>query len=191
MDGHNNLNISYHPLSDIKHDEVKEPQLLKRQSIRILTYNIFIRPPLIKNNEDDWKDERLNDFIKEMHNYDIICLQEMFSSFSFRKMKLISEAVKLGFFYYVESDSPSVTSMCLVDGGLIILSRFPIVNYCYSNYSGGVMVDQFVDKGVLYAQIRVKDSILHLFNTHLQASYTYSDDYEWVYFINLGCVLCL
>jgi endonuclease/exonuclease/phosphatase family metal-dependent hydrolase len=184
MDSHNNLKLSYHPLCEIKHDEVKDPHLVKRDSIRVLTYNIFIRPPLIKNNEDDWKDERLDDFIKEMHNFDIICLQEMFSSFSFRKMKLISEAVKLGFFFYVESDSPSITSMCLVDGGLIILSRFPIVNYSYTGYSGGVMVDKFVDKGVLYAQIRVKDSILHLFNTHLQASYVFADNEEWVIFIN-------
>jgi endonuclease/exonuclease/phosphatase family metal-dependent hydrolase len=189
MDGHNNLNIFYHPLSDIKNDEVKETSILKRNEIRILNYNIFIRPPLIKNNEDDWKDERLDDFIKEMHNYDIICLQEMFSSFSFRKLKLISEAVKQGFFFYVESDTPSMTSMCLVDGGLLILSRFPIVNYCYSGYSDGVDVDQFVNKGALYAQIRVRDSNLHLFVTHLQASYVYSDNLDRVFFYNLGYFL--
>lgn len=35
---------------------------------------MFIRPPPVKNNEDDYKDERLTAFIsKEMENFDIIC----------------------------------------------------------------------------------------------------------------------
>jgi hypothetical protein len=41
--------------------------------LRVLTYNIFIRP-LVKNNESDYKSERLEYFYKEMPNYDIICL---------------------------------------------------------------------------------------------------------------------
>jgi hypothetical protein len=30
------------------------------------------------------------------------------------------------------------------------------------------------EKGVLYAKIQIKDSILHLFTTHLQATYSHN-----------------
>lgn len=35
-------------------------------------------------------------------------------------------------------------------------------------------------KGVLYAKIQIGDSILHLFNTHLQANYNHSDFYTYM-----------
>lgn len=54
--------------------------------------------------------------------FDIICLQEVFGTFSSRKEKLIKSALKAG--YYVESSpDPSFFSSYLIDGGLVILSR--------------------------------------------------------------------
>jgi hypothetical protein len=32
-----------------------------------------MRPPGVKNNEDDFKNERLKDLIDRIENYDIIC----------------------------------------------------------------------------------------------------------------------
>jgi hypothetical protein len=34
-------------------------------------------------------------------------------------------------------------------------------------------------KGILYAQIQIKDDFLHLFSTHVQASYLDSTEYNW------------
>ena len=43
--------------------------------IRLLTFNIFIRPPLVNDFGNDYKDERLAYFTKEiLPNYDVICL---------------------------------------------------------------------------------------------------------------------
>jgi hypothetical protein len=36
--------------------------LLERNYVRILTYNMFLRP-LVKNLDNDWKDERLREFV--------------------------------------------------------------------------------------------------------------------------------
>jgi hypothetical protein len=33
--------------------------------VRVLTYNIYLRPPPIKENEDDYKNERMNVFLEE------------------------------------------------------------------------------------------------------------------------------
>jgi hypothetical protein len=51
-----------------KNTDNKEPIKLK-----FLTYNIFLRPPLINNNGDDYKDLRCNLFMKKfMPDYDFI-----------------------------------------------------------------------------------------------------------------------
>ena len=90
---------------------------------KILTYNIFLRPPPVKNNDDDYKNERLKEFLKLIKHYDIICLQEVFGFLNHRKHKLIKNALKSGFLYFAESPSPSFYSTFLVDGGLLTLSR--------------------------------------------------------------------
>lgn len=164
---HKKGNLRFHNLSE----KALGNKLLERDYIRLLTYNLFLRPPLVKNNESDWKDERLDDFIKLLPNYDIICLQEVFGTYNSRKLQLIRAATKNGMFFFLDLEAPSFYSKYLADGGLLILSRFPIVKYATHYYSYGVVSDSLAKKGVLYAQIEIGNSKLHLFNTHTQASY--------------------
>lgn len=166
----------YHPLCELDFEEIKiadeKNLLLKRHEdeIKILTYNIFERS-LVKNNESDWKEERLEDFCSILHNFDIVCLQEMFGTLNSRKQTLIRAATIAGFFFLVDTSSPDFISNYMVDGGLVILSRFPIVSHYFQKYRYGVIADALSQKGVLYAKIAIKESYLHLFSTHLQASY--------------------
>ncbi len=174
--------IFYHSLCELNLNELKpssNESILKRKNIKLLTYNIFLRPPPVKNNESDWKDERLEDFCKHLHNFDIICLQEMFGAFNSRKQSLIRAATKSGFFFYVDTSSPSFLSKYMVDGGLVILSRFPIVSFSFCPYRYGVIADSLSQKGLLYAKILVKDSYLFIFSTHLQASYFDSGEHHF------------
>ncbi|KAJ1675230.1 hypothetical protein EV182_001676 [Spiromyces aspiralis] len=150
--------------------------------VRVLTQNMFIRPPGIKNNDNDFKDERLEYFIDEiLPNYDIVCLQEMFEFGSNRRRLLLNAARQLGFGYYVASPTKNVWDM-QIDGGLVILSRFPIVKHERVTYKRGMMSDWLASKGVLYAKVAVAHpqisssepgtaSYLHIFTTHTQASY--------------------
>jgi len=179
----------YHPLCELNHSIFQQGQssdsnhdiLLKRneQEIKILTYNIFLRS-LVKNNESDWKEERLDDFCKLLHNYDIICLQEMFGTLNNRKQTLIRAATIAGFFFFVDTASPDFLSKYLADGGLIILSRFPIVSHAYHKFRYGVVADSLAEKGLIYAKIAVRDSYLHIFTTHLQASYFDSGETNFI-----------
>jgi endonuclease/exonuclease/phosphatase family metal-dependent hydrolase len=142
-----------------------------RSHINIAAYNIFLRPPLVKNNESDHKDSRLKEFIKQLPEFDIVCLQEMFGFLNKRKHKLIRCATKAGFLYYADSTSPSFFTSFVVDGGLLVLSRFPILASEFKPYPYGIFSDALSQKGVLYTKIQIKDEILHLFSTHTQASY--------------------
>lgn len=49
--------------------------------IKILSYNLFIRPPGIKNNSNDFKDHRLKLFLQEVAKWDIIGFQVYFLGF--------------------------------------------------------------------------------------------------------------
>ena len=47
-----------------------------------------------------------------------------------RKQKLISAAIEKGFKYFQESPAPSMFySSAVIDGGLLTISRLPIVKY--------------------------------------------------------------
>lgn len=127
------------------------------QKLRILTYNLYLRPPLINSNGNDWKDERLELFIKHvMPKYDVMALQEVFELGSSRQARLILAAKKLGFKWSVKSVAPPLlTSLKFIDAGLLILSKFPIVEASGHIYSTGHQIDHYAAKQVIYAKIAV------------------------------------
>lgn len=141
-------------------------------SIRLLTYNFFCRPPPVNTNKDDYKDSRLEDFVKdELQKFDIICFQELFTTLNDRKHRMIREGAKVGLQYYYSSKVPSFFSKYLVDSGLLILSRYEIVDNDSYDYYINISGDSVSNKGILYTKIKINDKFLFLFNTHLQASY--------------------
>ena len=122
--------------------------------------------------ENDFKDQRLRCFTEHyLQKFDIVCLQEMFGAFSRRRRKLIKAARKKGFLWKVSSPQ-SRSSMFLVDGGCLILSRVKIVAEAHTIFAPGVMSDRLAAKGVIYAKLNPKPGVyVHLFVTHLQAVY--------------------
>jgi len=65
-----------------------------------------------------------------------------------------------------------------VDGGLVILSKLPIVACDWLRYPRGTLAggDALAEKGALYCMIEAETKTgqkvyFHLVNTHLQASY--------------------
>lgn len=113
-----------------------------RKDVRVLTLNIFLRPPLVKNNSSDHKEIRLNEFEKVLakNEFDIIALQEIFALGNSRQRRLINMAAKHGFYYYTRSSPPPMFSAKFIDGGLLILSKFPIVETDAHIYSAGNIV---------------------------------------------------
>lgn len=110
-------------------------------SPRLLTFNLFMRPPGVKNNENDYKEQRLDYIIEHLlPSYDIITFQEAFAFANRRIDKLLTAAFDQGFFYHV--DSPRHYPWDLAgDGGLLLLSRFPIKKADRIEFSRGVHAD--------------------------------------------------
>ena len=136
-----NITMNFHHLMDIKKDNIIDEKILHRKNIKLLSYNIFLRPPPVKNNESDWKDARVVEFSKIINDFDIILLQEMFGGFTSRKQEIIKLANLSGLFYFTDSPSPSFFSKTIVDGGLLTLSRFPIIEYQFRPFRYSVLSD--------------------------------------------------
>ena len=146
---------------------------IEDKPIRILTYNFYLRPILISAQGHDHKDSRLKIFCKErMNDFDIICFQEVFKELNWRREKLLRKAKKMGFKYRIQTEKP-LYPLFICDAGLVIISRYPIVEHKFRMYTRGIYADAVASKGVLYAKIEVApERYIHVFDTHTQADYT-------------------
>ncbi|KAI9244932.1 Endonuclease/exonuclease/phosphatase [Sporodiniella umbellata] len=145
---------------------------MQADSARLLTFNIFMRPPGIKNNQDDYKEERLDYIIQHLlPEYDIIAMQEAFAFANRRIDTLTVHAFNQGFHYQLASPRHYPWSLA-GDGGLLILSRFPIVKSDKIEFPRGVHSDWLSYKGALHALVQINNqSLVHVYTTHTQASY--------------------
>ncbi|EIE88709.1 hypothetical protein RO3G_13420 [Rhizopus delemar RA 99-880] len=148
------------------------PDKIAEHSLRFLTLNIFMRPPLIRNNWSDYKDDRLAYIEKYiLPHYDLIVFQEAFAFASRRKDRLIRTARQMGFNHHVESPRKYPWNLG-IDGGLLLLSRFPIRESHRIEYPRGQHADWFSVKGAVHALIELNSQRkMHLYTTHTQASY--------------------
>ncbi|KAF7725576.1 hypothetical protein EC973_009531 [Apophysomyces ossiformis] len=144
---------------------------------RFLTLNIFMRPPGVKNNWSDFKDDRLDYIIRYiLPEYDVVAFQEAFAFASRRKDHLIRKAREMGFNHHVESPRHYPWEFA-VDGGLLLLSRFPILDSGEIEYPRGTHSDWLARKGALHALVQLNATrAVHVYTTHAQASYTIGGD---------------
>lgn len=149
---------------------------------------------------EEFKDQRLEELCRRLENspeygasLDLICCQELFAFGQWRQEKLLATAARIGFRSYV--CSPNVGMLggwgtCLgdwarsalayapnltkwVDGGVMIVSRYPVLasrTMEFASASGG---DMFAAKGPCYLRVQHPNpsvGIIHVFSMHLQAS---------------------
>eukprot|EP00743_Colponemidia_sp_Colp-15_P005275 GILK01005674.1.p1 GENE.GILK01005674.1~~GILK01005674.1.p1 ORF type:complete len:365 (-),score=42.02 GILK01005674.1:172-1266(-) len=154
--------------------EPSSRRLSSTGSFSLLSYNLYIQPPGIKNNGNAYKDDRLRLFVDDyLSRFDIVCLQEVWRSvlpFDKRQETLIKQAISKGFLYHARPGPPNVFRLKFIDGGLITLSRHPIVSHEWHPFDhGGIAIERFVTNGILYTKIQIGETFVHIFNTHLQS----------------------
>jgi endonuclease/exonuclease/phosphatase family metal-dependent hydrolase len=143
------------------------------KSVRVLSFNMFMRSWCFGDHKNKRLDVFINNYLKD---FDIVCLQEMFGVFTFRCHNLIKIAKKMGFKYSVVPSNPSLSSKKLIDSGLVILSRYNILEHKFIPYKDSIYVDKYAEKGFQHCKISINGYIIDLINTHIQASYKIDDD---------------
>jgi len=164
---------------------IKEGLKAKKQStdisirndtkVRLLSLNLFMLPgPVVRHSWCDSKEERLKEFCRlYLSSFDVLCLQECFSTFSSRYHTLIKEAKVHGHHYHVLPQAPSWASAELFDSGTTILSRYPILARKWTPFPWATYPNIFAAQGLQWALIDLgPKGLLNVFNLHLQSYLT-------------------
>ncbi|EKE42666.1 hypothetical protein ENUP19_0012G0016 [Entamoeba nuttalli] len=140
------------------------------QQINVLSYNLCMRAPLISNEGDDFKNVRLDLFIKNvLEHFDIIFLQDVIGAYSARRAHLIECAYEKGLTHSLVSLTP-ILPCFICDGGLLILSRIPLKDRDQYIFKSRIYPESILSRGILYSKIQPNESTtLHIFNTQLQS----------------------
>ena len=142
--------------------------------VRIMTFNTFLLPGCCTKGMSA---NRVNSILKLCAPYEIVALQEVFATVgTWTLVDLIKRARDYGFHYHVMGSF--VSALAIVDSGLLVLSKYPIVRTSFYKYKHACSWDKLSSKGILYACIQLgtdSSTQIHLFNTHLQSTY-HEDD---------------
>ncbi len=131
-------------------------------SLNVLTYNIFMRPTSLFNDDQDLRALLIP---TQMRGYDLIVFQEAFSD-SHREYIVAALAAEYPYHTRVLGKDRFVEQ----DGGVMIISKWPIARQFQTHFEGLCSgSDCLSDKGVLYARLNVKGKPIHIFGTHTQA----------------------
>jgi hypothetical protein len=99
----------------------------------------------------------------------------MFCTWTDRVEQIMRQAAQRGFHVAILQE-PLHAPFSFIDGGLLLLSRFPVLYHSSIIYSTASSEDRLVNKGAIYAKLKLPRSsfgfdFLHLFCTHAQASF--------------------
>lgn len=157
--------------------EIRENLRDEQPVARILSYNIFMRPPLISSDKvGDLKNERLKYIIENvLPKYDVICFQEIFTRLNCRRERLLEAAKEAGYNYYSIPPEQPFFSLYFINSGLLTISRHKILKTEFLPFHHGSGVDRLAFKGVMYSRMEMDGKIVNLFNVHLQAHYHHED----------------
>lgn len=142
----------YYTITPEKQDEAVEPDA---NTLKMMTYNIWMLPAVASH-----IDERFDIIPEHVKGYDVLALQEVFAG---GRDEFLRELAKE---YPYQTKMLDQDGFNIHDGGVIIVSRYPIVNqaqYVFPDCSG---TDCFADKGVNYAEVIKNGQAYHVFATH-------------------------
>lgn len=143
--------------------------------LNILSYNVFLRPRWLFKDAQIGRSMNIGKEIKsfELKNkecIDIIILQEVFDKKS--REILIKELNNIGFIHESRllGDTICERKLKLTNGGVMILSKYPIVKERQIIFKDGISDDKIAAKGCVYVNIlNDKFENIHIFGTHLQS----------------------
>ncbi|WDE03722.1 sphingomyelin phosphodiesterase [Thalassomonas viridans] len=142
----------YYAVTPEKIDEQANPDA---DTLKVMTYNIWALPAIASHIGD-----RYDILPEHMKGYDVLMLQEVFASGRDAFLRTLAAE------YPYQTKMLDKDGFNIYDGGVTIVSRYPIVNqgqYVYPDCSGS---DCFADKGLNYAEIIKGGKAYHLLATH-------------------------
>jgi endonuclease/exonuclease/phosphatase family metal-dependent hydrolase len=142
--------------------------------LRVLTYNIFVRPFFVSHDGQRERTHHIPRAIAQLPGdpLDVVVIQEAFDEGRLRA-HLLGELARAGFPYHTELVRGGGPFQ-LGNGGVFIASRWPIERSASRTFQDACSgTDCLAPKGVMYARIRKTvgetSAVYHVFGTHLQS----------------------
>ncbi|MDC5805292.1 sphingomyelin phosphodiesterase [Vibrio europaeus] len=124
-------------------------------TLKMMTYNIWALPVIASHIGDRY--DLIPEYVK---GYDVLALQEVFAS---GRDAFLRELAKE---YPYQTKMLDKEGINIYDGGVMIVSRYPIVNQAQYVFPDCTGTDCFADKGVNYAEVIKGGKAYHVFATH-------------------------
>jgi sphingomyelin phosphodiesterase len=141
--------------------------------LRLLQYNVFWRPWFGHIGREEYLAERMADTAAAIKDYDVVCIEEAWQAGSDLVASFITLCRTNGFKYVLTGLCPKLLSIFVIDAGLLVLSKFPIIEYDAITFTDSTGIDRLYPKGAVYARIRISArEHIHVVVTHLQATYS-------------------
>lgn len=140
---------------------VSEAQSQDRRPIKVLTWNIYMRPHSITFDGQFRRAKAIGELLKTK-DYDIILFQEAFGKTSRKKLR---KALAGEFPFEVEPKNRKKT----VNNGLWILSKHEIINSEFIFFDGCLVSDCQAAKGAVFIEVEINGQVYQIINTHVQA----------------------
>ncbi|UTZ40914.1 sphingomyelin phosphodiesterase [Vibrio campbellii] len=148
----------YYTITSNKVDEIADDN---EQHLKLVTYNIWALPAVASHIGDRY--ELIPEYVK---GYDVVALQEVFAD---GREAFLRELAKE---YPYQTKMLDKDGFNIHDGGVTIVSRYPIVNQAQFVFPDCSSTDCFADKGINYAEIIKGGQAYHVFATHAASSDT-------------------
>tara|TARA_Y100001933_G_C18957737_1_gene546738 strand:+ start:530 stop:1396 length:867 start_codon:yes stop_codon:yes gene_type:complete len=135
--------------------------LCQTDSLKILSWNVFLRPSIMKDSQM----ERVDSVAKFLNksNADILVLQELFH----RRARIrISKLLKKKYPY---KTSKGPVSFWGVSSGVMIYSKMPMLQKKRISFNIGKGSDKMAKKGAVKTTYKLKNKQIHVIGTHMQA----------------------
>lgn len=136
-------------------------QAQDRRPIKILTWNIYMRPHSITFDGQFRRAKAIGEVLKT-EDYDIILFQEAFGKTSRKKLR---KALANEFPYEIEPRNNKKT----VNSGLWILSKYEIKDSEFILFDGCLVSDCQAAKGAVLIELEINGQAYQFINTHVQA----------------------
>lgn len=142
------------------HPKQTKEKRKENNNINILSYNVWALMPGIASKIVS---ERLNQLKDKLNGYDAIVFSELFDN---SRREVFLNALKQEYPYQTKVVDKSGS---IEDGGVIIVSRWPIEKEDQMTFTQCDAEDCLSAKGVIYAKINKGVNPYHIFGTHTQA----------------------
>lgn len=156
---------------------VLQDPTLNKSTVRFLHLNVGWRTNFARRFRSDDAMSRARSLLQKVDSYDVVCLNEAFSFCGSPVKWFIREMQYRGFVHIARTPPASILSLEACDGGVVILSRLPILATDDTTFSLNVDWDMVVGKGAVYARLQTGPGThVHLFATQLQNTCLGSED---------------